>query len=184
MFAQQIELMKEIRNWFSGEPKLLLELFLNFDTESGTQNVGGKELLPGIQWKISQQICASLCNISEKCGEFLAVQIRESQSTPVLTPSKAADIEVTQILDGVSGMTLARERAQLLRKGAFEPISQIVQCLAKAAASSRGHKFWNLVDSWSNPGRGRIVLILFVRKKPTVRGHVEIYHKTTHQMCL
>jgi hypothetical protein len=152
LFAQQIELMKEIKNWFS-DPRGLLELFLNFDTESCKQQVGGtKELLSGIQWRISQQICASLCSLSEKCGEFIAQQIRESQSMSAMTSPKAG-MEVDEFLDGVSGMTLARESAQRLRKAAIDAISQIVQCLAESAASARGHKFRSLVESWTTaPG--------------------------------
>lgn len=149
LFAQQIELMKELKKWFGDEPRGLLELFLNFDTESGTQQVGGtKELLSGIQWKISQQICASLCSLSEKCGEFIAEQIRESQSMKAMTSPKAG-MEVDEILEGVSGMTLARESAQRLRKAAVDAISQIVQCLALSAASARGHQLGALVKSWN-----------------------------------
>jgi hypothetical protein len=85
---------------------------LNFDTESGTQQVSGtKELLSGVQWRISQQICAFLCSLSEKCGEFIAEQIRESQSMSAMTSPKVG-MEVDEFLDGVSGMTLAWESAQ------------------------------------------------------------------------
>jgi len=149
LFAQQIELMKEIKAWFSGDRSCLLELFLNFDTENSTHHVGGgKELLAGIQWNICQQIIASLCSISEQCGEFIAEQIRESQSMTSMTSPRAAAQDEHVILDGISGITLARESAQRLRTGAVEAISRIVFALLEAGVDSKGPHFRGLFRSW------------------------------------
>jgi hypothetical protein len=149
LFAQQIELMREIKNWFC-DSRGLLELFLNFDTDMGTQQVGGtKELLSGIQWKITQQICASLCSMSEKCGEFIAKQIRESQSMSAASSPDKRETDVPEVLEGVSGITLARESAQRLRKSALEAISQLVQSLAESAAAMKGQTFRTRVDAWA-----------------------------------
>ena len=149
LFAQQIELMKEIKKWFACDARNLLELFLNFDNDSGTEKVGStSELLSGIEWKISEQICASLCSVSEKCGDFIAEQIKESQSMSSITSLKAG-MEVDEILNGLSGMTLARESAIRLRNAAIDAISQIVRGLAEYVAMAKGQQFYNLVHSWA-----------------------------------
>ncbi|KAL3925220.1 MAG: hypothetical protein SGILL_000556 [Bacillariaceae sp.] len=148
LFAQQLELMKELKTWFSGDSNGLLELFLNFDTDYGNQQIaGGKELLSDIQWRICQQLCSSLCNVAEKSTEFLGEQIRESQSTvPVDNLTK----EQNQGYEGVSTTTLARESARRLRQGALDASSQIVQQLAQIAASPEGSQFQAILDAWAN----------------------------------
>jgi hypothetical protein len=154
LFAQQLELMKELKNWFSGDSNGLLELFLNFDTEYGTHQVGGaKELLSGIQWRICEQLCSSLCNLSEKTTEFLGDQIRESQSTIALENMTRVQNEKNQGYEGVSTTTLARESARRLRQGALDAVSQIVQELATNAASSHGCQFEMIVNAWENGER-------------------------------
>jgi hypothetical protein len=154
LFAQQLELMKELKNWFSGDSDALLELFLNFDTEYGThQVVGAKELLSGIQWRICEQLCSSLCILSEKTTEFLGEQIRESQSTSAVEILTKGENEKSQRYEGVSTITLSRESARRLRQGALDTISQIVKHLTQAAASSQGHKFEMVANAWENGER-------------------------------
>jgi hypothetical protein len=147
LFAQQLELMVQMKSWFLSSPETLLELFLNFDTNFGSQAVDGEtKFISGIQLNLCQEICACLCSISEKCGEYLETQIRESQS---MSASKKDDPE--EVIQGMSGMTLARESAERLRSSAILAVTQFAQCLAMSAASSRGQTFQNLADSWIVP---------------------------------
>lgn len=151
LFAQQLEVMVQMKDWFCTNSKTMMELFLNFDTEYGSSSVGGKmELFSGIKWNICQEICSCLCNISEKAGEFLENQIRESQS---MTASSEDNKDRTNIIHGMDGMMLARESAQRLQSAAILATTQVVQCLAKSAASSRGQKFKNSIDHWILPER-------------------------------
>jgi hypothetical protein len=126
-------------------------VFLNFDTYiMGTQQVGGtKELLSGIHWKSTQQICAPLCSMSEKSGKFIAKQIRESQSMSAPSSTDKREADVPKVLKGVSRITLARESAQRLRKSALNVISQLVQSLAELAAEMKGQTFRTRGDTWA-----------------------------------
>jgi hypothetical protein len=150
LFAQQLELMKELKTWFTGKTNALLELFLNFDTDYGKHEVGagGKELLSHIQWNICQQLCCSLCNVSEKSTDFLSNQIRESQST---APIESLPKVSSEGYEGVSTTTLARESARRLQQGALDAVSQIMQQLAEVTSSSEGHPFQAILHAWANP---------------------------------
>ena len=146
LLEQQIDLMKEITIWFAGDSRDLLELFLNFDTKTNTQD-GQMELLSGIQWEVCQRLIASLCIIAEQCSEFIGQQIRESQSMSSV-PSPKEEAEAREAYCGESSMTLAREGAQRLRKATLEAISQMVRSLAETAATASGSKFLTLLQSW------------------------------------
>ncbi|KAL3922808.1 MAG: hypothetical protein SGILL_002004 [Bacillariaceae sp.] len=148
LFAQQLELMKELQKWFGGKPNGLLELFLNFDTDYGNHHEGGrKELLSHIQWNICQQLCSALCNVSEKSTDFLGDQIRSSQQTVSLSNLTK---EPNQGYEGVSTTTLARESARRLRQGALDALSQIVQQLVQAAIAPEGFQFKAILEAWTN----------------------------------
>jgi hypothetical protein len=150
LFAQQLELMKELKSWFSHDPEALLELFLNFDTDFRSDQVSGaKELLSGMKWRVCERLCSSLCNISEKCTEFLGEKIRESQSTSAVDNLTKGDNDKTQGYEGVSTVTLARESARRLRQSALDAISQIVQKLAEAAACTVGYQLEHALQAWS-----------------------------------
>lgn len=148
LFAQQLELTKEIKNWFSVGAVGLLELFLNYDAESGIHDIeSAKELISGLQWRICEQLCSSLCSLSEKCTKFLGDRVRESQSTAPENNAKGDAIK-SQGYEGVSTVTLARESARRLRQGGINAISQIMQLLAEGASASAGPQFSAIVDSW------------------------------------
>ena len=149
VFAQQLELMKEIKNWFSVDKDRFLELYLNFDTEYGTQRVGGGNvLLPGLRWKLSEQLCSFLCNLSEECTEFLGNKIKESQSSSPINKSAKAENQKSQDYEGMSMVTLARESARRLRQGALDAISQIVKGLAMRTSASLGEDFSAITEAW------------------------------------
>jgi hypothetical protein len=142
LFAQQLEVMKEIKNWFSGDPNGLIELFLNFDRDTYPDN-HAKGMVSGVHWNICQQLCSSMCILAEKCTEFLGEQIRESQS---MSPTNGS--RHPRGYEGVSTITLARESARRLRQSALDAVSQIVQALAGATASSMGSTFTAVLEAW------------------------------------
>mmetsp|Transcript_6561 Transcript_6561/g.13935 ORF Transcript_6561/g.13935 Transcript_6561/m.13935 type:complete len:118 (-) Transcript_6561:4-357(-) len=116
--------MKEIKSWFSGDTDRLLELYLNFDTDYGTHEVGrkAKALLPDLEWRLSEQLLSLLCNISEECTEFLGDKIKTSHSSsPTSKPTKE-DVKNNDGYVGMSVATLARESARRLRQGALDAV--------------------------------------------------------------
>jgi len=149
LFAQQLELIKEIKSWFGVDTERFLELNLNFDTEYWTEQVRGtKDILPGLKWKISEQLCSFLCNLAEECTEFLGDKIKESQLSSPVNKSDKDDAAKKQRYEGMSTMTLARESARRLRQGALDAISQIVKVLTMSASSSLGEAFSAVTEAW------------------------------------
>lgn len=157
LFAQQIELMKSLQVWFSDSPGVL-ELFLNFDTDQQEDMLAGSsphELISGLHWKTTQKTCAALCIMCEKCSEFIAEKIRQSQAVS----SSALDEDI-EVLEGVSGTTLARESAQRLRKLALDTIGILIRNLAESAAACKGKKYRDLVESWGKRSENVLTDIL------------------------
>jgi Sec7 domain/Guanine nucleotide exchange factor in Golgi transport N-terminal/PH domain len=151
LFAQQLELMKEVKSWFHDETALI-ELFLNFDTEDGNHYFGGgEELLLQMEWNIGQRLCSSLCHLTDRATEFLGEKIRESQSTAPVDSIMKGNGDQNQGYEGVSTVTLARESARRLRQGAVDAVTQVAQQLALAAAAgSSFHQALAIVTGWKN----------------------------------
>jgi hypothetical protein len=157
LLSQQIELIKEIKNWFSDDPKDVIELYLNYDTDISSQISGPIQLLPGTQFKLFQRLCSGLSNIAEQCGELIGEQIRENQSK-VMSQSEDVGGDLSELLAAMEiingdavDKTAMRESARLLRKTSLEAISQIVKALAISAAAATGSEFANLLLSWTPP---------------------------------
>ena len=137
LFRQQLDLVKEIKRWFSADPKAAAELYLNFDTDITSQSAGPMPLLPGTQWKVFQRICAALCNLAEQCGDLIGEQIRLSQSATSST--KTARSNMLGFVDNSveaqseskeskqAEMKAIREGARLLRKASLDAIVQIIK---------------------------------------------------------
>jgi hypothetical protein len=165
MLAQQIELLGEIRNWFSNDPKDVIELYLNYDTDMSCEITGPIQLLPGTQWKIFQRLCAGLSSVAEQCGELIGDQIRQTQtmilehkvekaSEQLGTSSTTSSSHVQEVetkKESPGKALLVREAARVLRKCSLEAISQIVKSLAISAAVSTGKEFTTVLLSWSPP---------------------------------
>jgi len=167
VFAQQLELMKEIKNWFSVDADKFLELYLNYDTEHGTQKIrGSRDLLPGLQWNIAEQLCSFLCNLSEECTEFLGDKIKESHLSSPTSKSTKVDSKSNQGYEGMSIATLARESARRLRHVALDAISQIVKALSMSTSTSLGEDFSTIVEAWYNGQK-------YVAKKRTLTREVD-----------
>ena len=148
LLLQQVELVREIKTWFSNDPKDVIELYLNYDTDISTQISGPIQLLPGTQWKIFQRLSASLSDIAEKCGELIGQQIRENQ-TKIHSSSDKNTVELAEKAEEkLPKNQKAREIARSLRMASLEAISQIVKSLAVSAAVPLGPRFIDLLLSW------------------------------------
>lgn len=157
LLSQQVELIKEIKNWFCDDPKDVIEFYLNYDTDISSQISGPIQLLPGTQFQLFQRLCSGLSNIAEQCGILIGDQIRENQSKVM---SRVEDVggglsELLASMEDSNGeavdKTAMRESARLLRKTSLEAISQIVKALAISAAAATGSDFTSLLLSWTPP---------------------------------
>lgn len=147
LFAQQLELILQIKTWISSSPELVLEIFLNFDDVDHSKifEFEGR-MLDGVNWNLSHQLCGYLCDIAEACTEFL-----ENQTLACKDMTAATNKPSNDTVQGISGITVARESAEKLRSSSILALTEISRCLATYAASSRGHRFQSLVDSWIVP---------------------------------
>ena len=139
LLMQQLDLLKEIKRWFSSDPKSTIEMYLNFDTDlSCSQETGPSQLLPGTQWKVFQRICANLCYLAEQCGDLIGDQIRQSQSLE--SPAGSSKHKLPGFFDTTSEaqsnenkeekkaeMESIREGARLLRTASLDAIVQILK---------------------------------------------------------
>lgn len=152
LLSQQVEVICEIKIWFSYDPSDVLELYLNYDTDMFCQINDPIDGLAGSQWQLFQRICAGLCNIAETCGEVIATQIRQNQT---LVYSKAErkkpDMRVptADTKKDVTDISLVLESTRLIRKTSIDAISQIVKAIAMSAANAAGQRYFDLLTSWT-----------------------------------
>jgi len=106
-------------------------MFANFDVDA-KQGLHVASV-PGPQWKLCQQLCASLCTLGEQCSEIIAEQIRISsipgnnRGQSQTTASYSAIQSNTARGEDVAEMAIIRDRARLLQGKAFEAIGVIMQ---------------------------------------------------------
>lgn len=148
LFQQQVELLKEVKNWFSNDPKDVIEMFLNYDTNVAAIQ-GHVQLMAGGQCKLLQQLCEGLSNIAEKCGDIISKQFvanqHEQQGKHWLSIGKPHE-SVPAVT--FKETTMMRKSAHAMRKVSLEAVVQIVKCLSISAAASCGSSFTELVLSW------------------------------------
>jgi hypothetical protein len=145
LLAQQLDVLTEVKRWFSSDPKDILELFLNFDIAdvSGRSNV---PMLPGSYWKITQRLCESLCTLAEEAGDIVTETIRVTQISGAgdggRTASSAAALSSAVVAGAdFAEMAQMREGARLIQEKAFEAISQVVKCFMQCAALTSGDRY-------------------------------------------
>jgi hypothetical protein len=154
LLAQQVELIREIRNWFTNDPKDVVEMYLNYDTDFCAEITSPTQLIAGTQMKTFQRLCAGLSSIAEKCSDIIGEQIRENQNK--IRSESETIAEMSKMIESMNDCgkvcvdkASVREAARLLRKVSFEAISQIVKSLAISAAAGIGPDFTNLLLSWT-----------------------------------
>lgn len=150
LLSQQIELIGEIKNWLSSDPKDVIEMYLNYDTDITEEVTGQFHFLPGTRWQIFQRLCAGLSSIAERCGEMIGNQILQNQSIILSLTDKSQHQSSRDEAkrDAIEKADL-REAARVLRKASLDAISQIVKSLAISAGAASGIDLMNLLMSWS-----------------------------------
>ena len=150
LLSQQIELIGEIKNWLSNDPKDVIEMYLNYDTDITEAVTGQFHFLPGTRWQIFQRLCGGLSGIAETCGELIGNQILQNQSIILSLTDKSHHLHTRDDAkrDAIEKADL-REAARVLRKASLDAISQIVKSLAISAGAASGHDLMNLLLSWS-----------------------------------
>jgi hypothetical protein len=150
LLSQQIELIGEIKNWLAGDPKDVIEMYLNYDTDITEEVTGQFHFLPGTRWQIFQRLCGSLSCIAETCGELIGNQIIQNQSIILSLADKSHHLSSRDDAkrDAIEKADL-REAARVLRKVSLDAISQIVKSLAISAGAASGVSLMNLLVSWS-----------------------------------
>jgi len=153
LLPQQVELLAEIKNWFSNDPKDVIELYLNYDTDIASELTGSIQLIPGTRWQLFQRLCAGLSNIAEQCGELIGDQIRQNQSLILTQEPSGAEGGESRVRDETKKSdaenTVMREAARVLRRSSLEAMSQIIKSLAISAGAALGKDFTDLLLSWA-----------------------------------
>jgi Guanine nucleotide exchange factor in Golgi transport N-terminal/Sec7 domain len=155
LLPQQIELIREIKNWLSNDPKDVVEFFLNYDTDITEGVTGQHHFLQGTRWQLFQRISAGLSGIAERCGELIGNQILQNQSI-ILSLADKYNNAKSHILssrdeakrDAIDKAGM-REAARDLRKVSLDAIAEIVKNLAISAAAGSGNRLLKLTMSWS-----------------------------------
>ena len=150
LLSQQIELIGEIKNWLGSDPKDVIEMYLNYDTNITEEVTGQFHFLPGTRWQIFQRLCAGLSCIAETCGELIGNQIIQNQSIILSLTNKSHHLPSRDEAkrDAIEKADL-REAARVLRKASLDAISQIVKSLAISAGAASGRDQMTLLLSWS-----------------------------------
>ena len=179
LLLQQIELIGEIKNWLSSDPKDVIEMYLNYDTDITEHFTGQFHFLPGTRWQIFQRLCGGLSSIAETCGELIGTQIIQNQSIILSLTDNANHISTRNEAkrDAIEKADL-REAARVLRKASLDAISQIVKSLAISAGAASGLELMNLLVSWS-PCECPISYEAMVRKKSDTAASCDRTEKPT-----
>ena len=148
LFHQQIDLLFEVKRWFKGDCRDIVELYLNFDTDISSSLEGPNQLIPGTQWKLCQQLCGSTCSLIQKSSDFIAQQAKESQSSnsgPISPSNAEAVVSPHQVPDATPNsdaieVELLHLRARQLQKAAIETAIEMMKCFATSAARALGKR--------------------------------------------
>eukprot|EP00978_Attheya_sp_CCMP212_P029268 scaffold103454_cov58-Attheya_sp.AAC.1 len=155
LLPHQLDILVEIKKWFGSNPKDTLELFMNYDMEHNTSGFNGGTF-PGAQWKLSQQLCGTLCTFAEKCGEIISEQIRITSINGGTSSHTSGGHQVSQASSGsgsivrgeeITEMATVRDGARLLQEKAFDAIGQIAKSLMECAALASGENFHRFCGS-------------------------------------
>ena len=140
LYKQQIDALFEVGKLFSSDPISLIEFFLNYDTDIANHIEGANHLMPGTQWRICEQLCSTLCAITEQTTDFIATQIRgtnQANSGP-LTPTSASSSSASagwafkgaEDTVGDNDLVQLRTAARQLQVTAFTATEELVKVSA------------------------------------------------------
>jgi len=163
LLPQQIDVLTELKRCFAANENNFLELFINYDIENNSNgNMGRARLLPGTQWKITQQLCGALCTLAEQCGDMISDQIRVSSHggstvgvrggvsagaalssaivAPQANPSHHAITSARS--EDITEIARVREGARILQEKSYDVIGLMIKSLMSSAAQASGQR-WN-----------------------------------------
>ena len=147
LLLQQATVLSEVKTWFSSEPKDIVELFLNFDKVDANSSQSHLRLLPSTHWKITQQLCDTICTLTEQCTFILSKQIRSTRIDLVGVDIGASEtgvhnapnVQMTE--EDLQEMGRVRDGARFLQEKCFAAIGQMVRSLMLCAAATTGANY-------------------------------------------
>ena len=147
LLLQQATVLSEVKTWFSSEPKDIVELFLNFDKVDANSSQSHLRLLPSTHWKITQQLCDTICTLTEQCTFILSKQIRSTRIDLVgveigaseTSVHNAPNVQMTE--EDLQEMGRVRDGARFLQEKCFAAIGQMVRSLMLCAAATTGANY-------------------------------------------
>ncbi|GKY94527.1 hypothetical protein MPSEU_000418400 [Mayamaea pseudoterrestris] len=152
LLTQQLNVLKEIRCWFNDDPKDVVEMFLNYDTDMCEELQGRGQIMHGTTWRVFQRLCGCLSTMAEQCGDIIGVHIKENQTKIMSETENLTEFSVESMkLERRSAIDkmAVQEAARLLKKSSLETLLQIVRSLAIASAAGTDPIFRKLLLSWT-----------------------------------
>lgn len=149
LYSQQVELMKEMKQWFSQNPQDALEFFLNYDIDFSMKSAGSGKHLPGKTRKLFRRISSGLYGIAVTCSALIWKPLQKDRSLVDRISCQKVDLSnkvLTEHADKTKNEKI--ESATILRGLSVDIILSIVKSLAVSAAFSLGSSFSELLLSW------------------------------------
>jgi len=144
LFQQQLCVLREIKVWFSCEPRNILELFLNFDYVDVTSSQNHFRLLPSTHWKITQKLFGAICILAEKCAEIISDSIKMTRIDKASTHTDSPTVLSQSTEVACKELTIATERAKRIQETCFEVLSEIVRSMMLCAVATSGVNYNSL----------------------------------------
>ncbi|KAL7563343.1 hypothetical protein ACA910_014187 [Epithemia clementina (nom. ined.)] len=148
LYGHQLEILRQLKSLFHADPKDVILMFLNYDTDLATDASGSLQPMPGTRWKLFQRLCSAISLITEQCGEVIAQQIEEHRAKLHSIEDGPPEPDPEDLSNAEKGAL--RESARKLRTASLECIAAIVRALAICSGVSTGHQFATMFVSWGD----------------------------------
>ena len=127
LLHQQLDVLEEVKLWFSSNPKDALDLYINYETDG---------MLPPSYCRIMNKMCEALCNLAEQCGAIISehgrfASINGGNGSPRRPALFTGENEKAN--------SNVREAAQTMRQKSFDAITAIAKSMMDCASVS-SHK--------------------------------------------
>jgi hypothetical protein len=127
LLHQQLDVLEEVKLWFSSDPKDALDLYINYETDG---------MLPPSYCRIMNKMCEALCNLAEQCGAIISehgrfASINGGNGSPRRPALFTGENEKAN--------SNVREAAQTMRQKSFDAITAIAKSMMNCASIS-SHK--------------------------------------------
>jgi len=130
LFHQQLDVLEEMKIWFSSNPKDVLDFYANFDNQEG--------MLPGSYCSLLNKICAALSTLAEQCGAIISEHGRFSSINGGGNGSPRRSAIFPR--ENEKSKSNVRERAQSMREKSFDAITAIAKSMMNCAIISHKEK--------------------------------------------